>query len=414
MSKLAPKPKPTFRLAKTKTALDAVAKPGRYSFDGHAGLLLNVRGHGSKTWLFRSRVGGVQRIETLGAFPELTFDKAAGIAAERRISSGDGVNPVSAVREAIADRLASDARERRKPTFADFAPQCLADFAASGKRSVKAQRHTLARIPASFAALQLAKITRLDVAELLNSFAAPSAKRHVLALIRVILSKSGKRGLIGANPAIGADAPAVGKRSRTLTDDELRTLWDAVPSGVRAGTLDALRMQLATAQRISEVLALRWSDIANGAWLIPAHIAKNGREHYLPLSKLALQIIERQPTDHALVFAPLRGDSPMLAGSLGSVLELVRTHAGLGHFTTHDLRRTAATRIAGLGVSPHVLEAILNHKSGTISGVSAIYNRHQYSNEKAAALALWGAELQRIVGLDSQLASNVTQFRKVS
>jgi len=401
------KNKPKYRLAKTKTALDAVSVPGRYSFEGHAGLMLNVRPTGLKTWLYRSRIAGVQRVETLGNYPAMTFDKASNLAGERRMSASAGINPVESVRAAIADRLAVTAKQNKRPCFIDFAPRCLAEFEAIGKKSVRAQRLTLARIPVEFSGLKFAEITRLNVSELLDTFDAPSAKRHVLALVRVILSKAKKRGLIGENPAIGADVPTMGKRDRVLTDCEIGTLWHAKPKGVRAISLDAMLIQLATAQRIGEVLAMRWGDIDAGVWTIPSHVAKNKREHFVHLSPSALQIIERQPRQRAYVFAPTRGDGPMRADSLASVLEKVRDQTGLAHFGTHDLRRTAATRIAALGISPHVLEAVLNHKTGTVSGVAALYNRYEYSAEKKAALAAWGNELERIVGLAVQPANVV-------
>ncbi len=403
--------KPKFQLAKTKTALDAVSKPGRYSFDGHSGLMLNVRPTGLKTWLYRSRIGGVQGLETLGNYPAMTFDKASNLAGDRRISSSAGVNPVETVRAVKAQSLAVTAKENKKPSFADFAPRCLVEFEAADKKSVRAQRLTLARIPVDFAALKLAKISRLDVSELLDTFDAPSAKRHVLALVRVILSKANKRGLIGENPAIGADVPTMGKRDRVLTDAEISTLWHAKPAGVRSISLDALRMQLATAQRLGEVLAMRWDDIDAGVWKIPAHVAKNKREHFVPLSSCALQIIERQPRACAYVFAPTRGDGPMRADTLASVLDKTRDQTGLAHFGTHDLRRTASTRIAKLGISPHVLEAVLNHKTGTVSGVAALYNRYEYGAEKIAALAAWGAELARIAGVNTH-SHNVVQIRR--
>ena len=71
--------------------------------------------------------------------------------------------------------------------------------------------------------------------------------------------------------------------------------------------------------------------------------------------------------------------------------------AGIEHFTPHDLRRTAATGMAGLGVAPHVVDRILNHASGTISGVARIYNRHEYLAERQAALLMWARHIEMLV-----------------
>jgi hypothetical protein len=71
---------------------------------------------------------------------------------------------------------------------------------------------------------------------------------------------------------------------------------------------------------------------------------------------------------------------------------------GCAPWRTHDLRRTVASHLAQLSVAPHVIEAVLNHKSGTIRGVAAVYNRYDYLAEKRAALEAWGKRLREIIG----------------
>jgi integrase len=206
--------------------------------------------------------------------------------------------------------------------------------------------------------------------------------------------------LIEQNPALGIKAPSPRKRDRVLTDEELRTLWNGTSgpvAGVRRGMLDAMRVQLLTAQRAGEVLAMLWGNISEEAqtWIVPAQVAKNGRENLVPLSPTAYAIVEAQEKKKAFVF-PGHRVSPMSVSSFAQLVDRVRAALEMEDFTSHDLRRTAATRMAGLGVLPHVVEAILNHSSGTVSGVAAIYNRHTYAPEKKRALLAWAREIERI------------------
>lgn len=154
---------------------------------------------------------------------------------------------------------------------------------------------------------------------------------------------------------------------------------------------------LLTAQRRGEVADIRWSEIDFDAatWTIPTSRAKNGATHLVPLSEDALQAIKSVPRLHNCDFVfTTTGRSPISgSGRLKARLDVSVKGEG---WRLHDLRRTAATHMAVLGVQPHVIEAVLNHKTGIISGVAAIYNRYAYSVEKRAALELWAQHLKAI------------------
>jgi integrase len=153
-----------------------------------------------------------------------------------------------------------------------------------------------------------------------------------------------------------------------------------------------------TGQRRSEVANLSWSeiDLAGQTWMLPAGRAKNGHAHTIPLSEQALEVLawlapaftSAETAD--VVFQPV-GFSQAKAR-----LDAALKPAVSAPFTLHDLRRTAASGMAGLGVQPHVIEACLNHRSGVIRGVVAIYNRHSYAAEKRAALDLWAVHVANI------------------
>ena len=192
------------------------------------------------------------------------------------------------------------------------------------------------------------------------------------------------------------------------------------------------KLLLLTGARRDEVASARWSefDLAAKAWTIPKERAKNGVAHEVPLSEAALRILGALPRIEAgrrsagLVFTtngvtPVSGfskaktaiDAAILAARRERGVQLGRDPATVQapeEWTFHDLRRTVASGMAGLGFPPHVVEAALNHRSGTIKGVAAVYNRYSYADEKRAALDAWSRRLRVIVsGAD---ASNVIEL----
>ena len=161
----------------------------------------------------------------------------------------------------------------------------------------------------------------------------------------------------------------------------------------------ALKLLLVTGQRRDEVVRMRWNhlDLEEALWTLPKAETKSGRQHEVPLSPLALEIIQAQPRNGEFVFTTT-GKSPISGFSKGKVR--LDNLSGLADWRFHDLRRTAATRMAGIGIAPHVIEKVLNHATGQISGVAAVYNRYAYREEKIVALAAWAGVLSEFVDKD--------------
>jgi integrase len=374
-----------------------------------------------KTWVFRSTVGGKTLKVVLGRYPEMDFDEARQAMADLR-KAADGANPIEAARgrdraekQAKADKATAD---QRRPTLDRIAERYLGVFvgerrrAQGAKRSAAEEKRLYAKyIGPIVGAMKLEDIRTKDVAGMRDLVPSPSERRKTVAVVRALLSHARSDGLIDHNPALGIKAPPSGRRSRVLTDDELRTLWKGLgepQEGIRPGMLAAMKVQLLTAQRAGEVLAMRWADIdRNGqSWLIPATIAKNGRENFVPLSPIAYSTVTTQLPGSEYVF-PGHRVSPVSTSAYAQLVDRVRTALEMNDFTSHDLRRTAATKMAALGILPHVVEAILNHASGTISGVAAIYNRHTYAAEKKRALQAWAREIERIASGKAKTADVV-------
>ena len=142
-----------------------------------------------------------------------------------------------------------------------------------------------------------------------------------------------------------------------------------------------MRLLLLTGQRRNEIADLRWAEIEDGAIVLPKERTKNSREHVVPLSPQALAVLDEQAerVGRERVF----GDGEGGFSGFSKARERLDEASGVAGWTLHDLRRTAATRMADLGVQPHVVESILNHISGHKAGVSGIYNGAAYAAEKA-------------------------------
>jgi integrase len=156
----------------------------------------------------------------------------------------------------------------------------------------------------------------------------------------------------------------------------------------------SFKLRLLTAQRGVEVLTMRWADLDGDWWTIPGDVAKNGSSHRVPLSKPAQAILAelRDAADGSRWVFP----SPKVAGkpivNVQKAADRLVELAGV-EFVPHDLRRTAASHMTSMGVPRLVVSKILNHVE---RGVTAVYDRHSYDEEKREALASWGDRVQQI------------------
>jgi integrase len=184
-------------------------------------------------------------------------------------------------------------------------------------------------------------------------------------------------------------------RERVLDDAELAAVWRAVGDD-DFGRI--VRLLILTGQRREEVGGMAWGELNGSTWTIPGSRTKNHRTHTLPLSALALSIIDSVP--QRVGREHLFGNSSVSGFSLwsrGKVHLDERLGSRVKLWTIHDLRRTFCTRLADLGVQPHIIEAAVNHHSGFRSGVSGTYNRSSYEREVRAALALWCDHIRALV-----------------
>jgi integrase len=182
-------------------------------------------------------------------------------------------------------------------------------------------------------------------------------------------------------------------RERVLTNDELKAVWHAaVEFGYAFGTI--VQLLILTGQRKTEIGSLEWTQVQKDAFHLPASRTKNGRAHDVPLGPLALSLLPKRRSGYVFTAT---GSKDVYNGYTYH-LRLLQKASGTSDWTLHDLRRTFATNLAILGTPIHVTEKLLNHVSGSLSGVAAIYNRHSYAEEMRAAQLAWEVALIRIVG----------------
>jgi integrase len=220
------------------------------------------------------------------------------------------------------------------------------------------------------------------------------------AALGSLFSWATRRRLVAVNPTAGMYRPKQSaSRSRVLTDAEVAAVWRASASfGFPFGSV--IQLLLITGQRRNEVAAMRWSELSDdfSIWNLPPARTKNKQPHIVQLPPLAREIVAATPRQVAVDFLFSTTGVTSVSGfsKFKSMLDAAAPTAE--PWRIHDLRRTAVTGMAELGVMPHVIEAVVNHLSGHKSGIAGVYNRAQYSAERKAALELWADHVAAVVG----------------
>lgn len=249
----------------------------------------------------------------------------------------------------------------------------------------------------TFGQRDIREIKRFDVLEIMDAAVARGSTyqaNRILSNIRKLFNWCVERGIVETSPITGLKAPTKEEsRERVLEDDEIVRLLCACRNDVYPFR-QFVPILLATAQRRGELAEMRWSEVDLEAkqWVIPAERSKNGKPHVVPLSPYALEALNEVPRflDCDFVFTTTR-NSPV--SGFSKMLRRLSEGSQTSDWRLHDLRRTAASGMARAGIAPHVVEKVLNHISGTISGVAAVYNRYGYDREKREALETWGERL---------------------
>ena len=444
---------PANRAPITKSTVDA-AKAGKTEFviwdDGCKSPLRTIKGFGlkvtpkgTKVYIYRYRVARPgkrdttpPRTITLGRHGDLTPDMARERARGLAADVTKGIDPWQAKYDAIAVKDAEQAAAAEKSrlegelAFSRLAPKFLDWYEnAKGRRasSVAMARLVINRYLAPVLGDKpVPNITRADLQPVFDAIPAhkKGMARAVFAYASTLFSWAMKvRGIITENPLRAMEKPvAPDSRDQVLTDDELADLWRGTDTLVKPfGSF--FRLLVLTAQRRSEVAGMMWGELDRDAatWIIPVARAKNKTEHLVPLTDaviaeldrlaLALQVKARindldatkwpktGPVLSTYGRTPISGFTKVKA-ALDLAMAKARATSdkpAIKAWRIHDLRRTVATGFQRLGVRFEVTEAVLNHVSGSKSGVAGIYQKHDWKAEKRTALDAWARHVASIV-----------------
>jgi integrase len=348
---------------------------------------VRVTSTGQKTFVVMKRLNGRLIRRKLGDYPALNLAKARKLAQAALEDIGDGVDPKVRQREREVEEMRKRAGLFRI-VVQDFTRLHLVKLRSGDEIKTVIERELVPR----WGRRPIADITRREIREAVEAVfdrGAPYAANRLLAFTRKLFNWARDRELIEFNPAAGLKPPGQeSRRERVLDDDEVCRLWKATGAMSKAFGM-MLRFLLVTAQRREEVGLMRWSDVDfdKAIWTIPRHQTKGDRAHEVPLSPLALSILESMPRQGELVFTTT-GDKPL--GNWSKAKAKADELSGASGWRIHDLRRTAATNMARAGVSRLVISRVLNHVEG---GVTHIYDRASYLDEKREALCRWAANL---------------------
>jgi integrase len=347
---------------------------------GVRGFNVRVSQRGTKT--FTLVLGENRKRVTIGRYPTVSLQtarkKAAQLFAEHTLNPHSTTMSFS---EAVDLFVTKHCRQNNKPSTARETERVL-------------RRHFW-----ELDTRRLDAITVKDVTDIIDSLLeTPAEANHAFVALKTFFNWCLRRDYVQKHPLLALRKPAkVVARDRVLADDEIVAVIQT--AGSATIPFDQIVMLLLlTGQRRSEICGLRWSYIDMPARLItfPAAVTKNSRQHRIPLGELAAQIIQTVPNINEYLF-PSPSDPSRHFNNYTLTKNNFDERCGIPHWTLHDLRRTFATTLAALRVPPHVTERLLNHSTGAISGVAAIYNRYQYMDEMSEAVSKYEAHLAHLL-----------------
>jgi integrase len=367
------------------------------------GLYLLVQPSGSKSFAVRySRQGRVKKV-TLGPYPALSLAEARRRALGIAASVANGADPAE---EKKVERKAAGREPDAVRTVKTIADEFLKRHAdeKNGARWAAETKRILDRniLPAigDKAAASVGKAEIHDILDAIMDRGTPIAANRTLAVVKKLYRWTLARGYVDRDPCAGIPKPGdETKRDRVLSDDELACVWRgaeamAYPFG------PAIRLLILTAARRDEVGSMTFTEVnfAAKVWTLPAKRSKNGLEHVIPLSGAALSILESIPRigkRDGFVFTTT-GETAVSGWSKAKAT--LDAASGVADWCLHDIRRTVASGMAGLGIALPVVEKILNHTSGSFGGVAGVYQRHDFADEKRDAIDKWARRVAVIVG----------------
>lgn len=392
------------------------------------GLYFVLQPSGARSWAVRYRTGGKPAKFTIGAYPAIDLATARRLAQKALGEVAEGQDP--AANKQAAKAAARESKRDQNDLVERVVEQFIERHAKPKTRDWRETERMLKnKVVKAWRGRRLSQIGRADVHALLDDIidaGAPIAANRTFAQLRKMCGWAVERGILNQNPCQGMRAPSVEKaRDRVLSDDEIRLVWRAFeqvgwPFGPMAKIL------LLTGARRNEVAEIPWDeiDLDKRLWTLPETRSKTRHAHEIPLSDAAIDVLKSVPRfDDAridFVFTttgrtPISGFSRAKSLIDAAIVEIMRADdpesvTSLEPWTLHDLRRTVATNLQRLGIKLEVTESVLGHISGSRAGVVGIYQRHDFADEKRAALDAWSRKLDQIV--TGKSVDNIVELTK--
>ena len=384
------------RLKLTKSTIDALTAEATdvvYWDETLAGFGLKVTPKGKKVFivLYRTKDGSARlRKYTIGPYGPTTPATARSAAQNILAARNEGRDPAGEKREAR--------RRHVDDRIDEIASSYLIRHAAKIKSGKETKRLIEREVVKAWTGRSIHAVGKPDVLKLLDEIVdrgSPATANRTFTVIRSLFNWAIGRGIVETSPCAGLSKPAPERqRDRVLSDEELRSvLLAARKIEYPYGTI--VEMLALTGQRREEVAGMSWQEISpdGGVWSIPASRSKNGRPHAVHLARQARVLLESLPKSSEQLFST--GKSAF--NQFAKYKRLLDERSGVTNWVLHDLRRTVVSGMARLGVAPHVADKILNHQSGTISGVAAVYQRHEFMAERKEALELWASHMAGLI-----------------
>jgi integrase len=373
------------------------------------GFGVRVTANGKRVFLFQYRYGTAVRRIRIGVWGEgrLTTTSARNAAERLRGLVQSGQDPVA---ERKAAHAAAAAREAENAfTFFALIDSWLEGIAHRRPRYRQDAEGRLKNYFADWRARPASSLKKAEVVHALDRIAQQrgiTSARRALAYGRAAYSWACKRDTLQFNPFQGVAGPGQEvARDRVLDGEELGAVWRAAARLSNPIHTAYVRLLLLTLQRREEIGSLQWQEVAPdlASLTVPASRAKNGRAHFVYLPPAARDILRGIPRfeGSAFVFPGRTPDGPIttypaIKAGLDAAIRTKRESLGLPdipHWQFHDFRRSGVTALADLGVAPHVADRLLNHVSGTLRGVAAVYQRSEFLAERERALTLWAVHV---------------------
>jgi integrase len=385
------------RIRLTKSAIDTLLTPKSdvvYWDASCPGFGVKVTPKGRKVFIVLYRTGGAGsklRKYTIDPYGRITLHQARVAAQKVFAAKLEGRDPAAEKRESKR-RIVADRVEDLLETF-------IAQRLSQNRSGAEIARLLRRELGKTWVGRSIHEISKRDVVELVSAIeqrGAPVAANKALKSIKTFLRWCIGRAVLDQSPAEGVPLPSKEvPRDRVLDDNELAHVILAARKigGPYGGIIELLAL---TGQRREEVARLQWEELAlaQRVWTLPKSRTKNKKAHIVHLSEQSMAVLTHADQPGPYVFS-LLGTKPFQEFSRAK--RRLDQHSGVTAWRLHDLRRTCVSGMARLGVAPHVADKILNHQGGTISGVAAVYQRHEFPAERRAALELWGAHVGRIL-----------------